>query len=416
MNQILRNKKIRQCVLRAYKLLLAMIIIDPLLGKYCPNTTILRLTELSCFLGAIYYTLRLYQLKAIARYGNFTKFLYVMLAIIAISIIARAEFPTKLSDWGLFLVSKSGFLVYVVPFLLLLMPNRTYFGDIIKLFFKASLFVLPIWLINISDLVQDDYHSEGIGVYLPFFSAFLLSLTGLFSKKEKLLTWFIWSVYLLLMLLNARRNVTFTLVLYGCFSYLMTLLEDWKRKPIKVSMIVIFSVLALLLLQLNMENLTSGAFSRMSHRANEDTRSGVEELFFADFATSPPEDFIFGRGMDGGYFQIVKNLDTGEETDNRKGIENGYLHLILKGGLVYAVCVVLIILNAIGCARKDKNTIVSRYFIMVMLSYLIDLYATAPICSYMPRTVIFWFVIGVMTQRKVNFDMFIDNNLRYGKN
>lgn len=416
MNQILRNKKIRQSVLRAYKLLLAMIIIDPLLGKYCPNTTILRLAEFCCFLGALYNTLQICRLKANACYGKFTNFLYIILALVSVGIIARADFPSNASDWGLFLVSKSGILVYVVPFLLLLMPNRMYFGDIIKLFFKSSLFVLPIWLLNISDLVQDDYHGEGIGVFLPFFSAFLLSLTGLFSKKEKLLTWFIWSVYLLLMLLNARRNVTFTLVLYGCFSYLMTLLEDWKRKPIKVSMIIIFSVLALLLLQLNMENLTSGAFSRMSHRANEDTRLGVEELFFADFATSPPEDFIFGRGMDGGYFQIVKNLDTGEETDNRKGIETGYLHLILKGGLVYAVCVVLIILNAIGCARKDKNTIISRYFIMVMLSYLIDLYTTAPICSYMPRTVIFWFVIGVMTQKKGNYEMFIENNLRYGKN
>ena len=89
-----------------------------------------------------------------------------------------------------------------------------------------------------------------------------------------------------------------------------------------------------------------------------------------------------------------------EVSDNRKGIETGYLHLVLKGGLVYAVCIVLIILNAIGRARRDKDVVVSRYFIMVMLSYLIDLYTTAPICSYMPRTVIFWFVISVMTQRK----------------
>ena len=400
MNQILREKRVRSYVLMVYKLLLAMIIIAPLFGKFVSNTTILRFTELFCWFGAIFYAFRICRLKAYARYGGYTKFLYVLLAIISAGIVARADFPASVKDWALFLIRGSGLPVYVAPIILLMLPNRQYFRDIVRLFFKASLFVLPIWVLNASDLVQDGYKGEGIGVLLPFFSAFLLALSGLFSKKERMLTLFIWGMYLLLMLLNARRNVTFTLVLYGIFSYLMTLLDDWKRHPAKVFMIITGSVLGLLLLQLNMDNLTSGVFNRMSNRATEDTRSGVEELFFVDFASSPAEDWIFGRGMDGGYYQIMKNEDTGEVSDNRKGIETGYLHFVLKGGLVYAVCIVLIILNAIGRARRDKDVVVSRYFIMVMLSYLIDLYTTAPICSYMPRTVIFWFVISVMTQRK----------------
>ena len=383
-----------------YKLLLAMIIIIPLFGKFVPNTTILRFTELLCWFGAIFYAFRICRLKAYARYGGYTKFLYVLLTIISVGIVARADFPASVKDWALFFINGFGLPVYVAPIIFLMLPNRRYFRDIVRLFFKASLFVLPIWVLNASDLIQDDYKGEGIGVFLPFFSAFLLALSGLFSKKERMLTLFIWGTYLLLMLLNARRNVTFTLVLYGFFSYLITLIDDWKRHPAKVFMIITGSVLGLLLLQLNMDNLTSGAFNRMSSRATEDSRSGVEELFFVDFASSPAEDWIFGRGMDGGYYQIVKNEDTGEVSDNRKGIETGYLHLVLKGGLVYAVCIVLVIFNAIGRARRDKNVVVSRYFIMVMLSYLIDLYTTAPICSYMPRTVIFWFVISVMTQSK----------------
>lgn len=410
MNQIVRNQRVRMYVLMVYKLLLAMIIIDPLFGKFVPNTTILRFTELLCWFGAIFYAFRISRLKANARYGGYSIFLYVLLTIVSIGIIARAEFPTSASDWGLFLVSGSGVTVYVVPIILLMLPNRRFFRDIVRLFFKASLFVLPIWVLNASDLVQDDYKGESIGVFLPFFSAFLLSLSGLFSKKERKLTLFIWGIYLFLMLLNARRNVTFTLVLYGIFSYLMTLLDDWKRHSAKVFMIITGSILGLLLLQLNMDNLTSGVFKRMSNRATENTRSGVEELFFVDFANSPTEDWFFGRGMDGGYYQIMRDEDTGEVSDNRKGIETGYLHLVLKGGLVYALCIVLIIFNAIGCARRDKNVIVSRYFVMVMLSYLIDLYTTAPICSYMPRTIIFWFVVGVMTQEKEKNKSLVNDN------
>lgn len=400
MNQILRENKERSYVLMVYKLLLAMIIIAPLFGKFVPNTTILRFTELLCWFEAIFYAFRISRLKACARYGGFTKFLYVLLTIISAGIVVRADSPANVKDWGLFFVNGFGLPVYVVPIILLMLPNRKYFRDIVRLFFKVSLFVLPIWVLNASDLVQDGYKGEGIGVFLPFFSAFLLALSGLFSKKERMLTLFIWGMYLFLMLLNARRNVTFTLVLYGIFSYLMTLLDDWKRHPAKVFMIITGSILGLLLLQLNMDNLTSGAFKRMSNRATEDSRSGVEELFFVDFASSPAEDWFFGRGMDGGYYQIMKDEDTGEVSDNRKVIETGYLHMILKGGLVYALCIVLIIFNAIGCARRDKDVIVSRYFVMVMLSYLIDLYTTAPICSYMPRTIIFWFVVGVMTQKR----------------
>lgn len=269
MNQILREKKERSYVLMVYKLLLAMIIIAPLFGKFVPNTTILRFTELLCWFGAIFYAFRISRLKACARYGGFTKFLYVLLTIISAGIVVRADSPANVKDWGLFFVNGFGLPVYVVPIILLMLPNRKYFRDIVRLFFKVSLFVLPIWVLNASDLVQDDYKGEGIGVFLPFFSAFLLALSGLFSKKERMLTLFIWGMYLFLMLLNARRNVTFTLVLYGIFSYLMTLLDDWKRHPAKVFMIITGSILGLLLLQLNMDNLTSGAFKRMSNRATE---------------------------------------------------------------------------------------------------------------------------------------------------
>lgn len=402
MNGINKNKKIRSYVLNVYKMLFAIIVIDPLVGIFISNTTLLRLMELGCLLVAIINVVRLNKLKLKLGYENTGKLLFWLLLFISIGIVGRSDFPTNLNGWGVFLVSKTGFLVYFVPFLLLFLPNREYFKDIIRLFFKLSLLVVPIWILNFSNLVQDTYKGEGIGVYLPFLSAFLLPLTSYLTKKQRLITIFLWGIYLLLMLLNARRNVVFTLVLYGCFAYMLSLIDDFKKKPMKGAVVFLMMVLGLLFLQVNMDKFTSGLFNRMANRANEDTRSGVEELFFLDFANSPEEDWIFGRGADGGYYQIVKNEETGDVSDSRKGIETGYLQLVLKGGIVYAVCIVLIIFNAILCARKSKDKTIRRYLVMVMLSYLIDLYTTVPIGFFIPRMILFWFAISVMTQNGLN--------------
>ena len=123
---------------------------------------------------------------------------------------------------------------------------------------------------------------------------------------------------------------------------------------------------------INWDNLTQNTFKSMSQRAKEDTRSGVEEFFFADFLTSPIEDWIWGRGMDGGYYQEMFDSETGEINTNRTAIETGYLYMILKGGI-------------------NKRT---RYIGLILATYLIDSYTTIPICILTPRAILFWFCVS----------------------
>ena len=142
-------------------------------------------------------------------------------------------------------------------------------------------------------------------------------------------------------------------------------------------------------------------FSNMSKRASENTRSGVEELFFLDFAKSPVEDWIWGRGMDGGYYQEVVNEDTGEISDKRQGIETGYLTMMLKGGLAYDVVVVLMMLAALhGVFRKD-NDIIIKYISVILITYFLDMYTTNPVVDYGVRSILFWFIISVLLQDKI---------------
>ena len=378
----------------------SMILIDPLLCKFIHFTTILRSMEFLCFIGIFLYLYKLYKNNCLRQLLGYEKFLYIILFLISIGIIVRGDWPTSPKDVALHILLTP---TYLLPFIITLLPNEKYFSDIIKLFYKISLFVIPLWIINISDLVQvGTYKAEDIGTYLPFLSAFILGLGIYLNSRQRKINFIIWAIYFILMMLNARRNVSFSLLLYAFIAYMFVSYSSLKKNMAKFILISLFSVLALLILMLNIDSLASGLFNNMAGRLNDNTRSGVEELFFADFATSPSADWIFGRGMDGGYYQIVTNEETGEINDNRKGIETGYLHMILKGGIMYDIVIVLIIFLALK-RGYGKTEHVFSFISTILVTYFIDMYSANPVCSFSVRSILFWFLIGLLSTSKRHY-------------
>lgn len=247
---------------------------------------------------------------------------------------------------------------------------------------------------------MDTYKGEHIGAYLPFLSAFLLGFLPLFKKKQKFLIIAIWGIYFLLMLLNARRNVSLTMALYAFTAYASSILHNIKRHPAKYIFVCVFTLISLLFLQINAYKLASGTFNNIAHRGMEDSRSQVEILFFLDFSHSPISDWVCGRGMDGGYAQAVTNEETGETTYNRKIIETGYLNMMLKGGILYDLIVIMLMLATLKGIFKKDNPIYIKYSGVILITYFLDMYTTNPICDYTPRSILFWFLISYLLQFK----------------
>lgn len=379
-------------VKRIYVLLFAMILINPLLSKIITITTVLRSAELFCYIGIFYYEYKLYKGGCLRSLAGYEKFLFVLLFAISIGIIFRGQWPTSPKDFMLHILTTP---TYLLPFIILKLPNEKYFKELLRLFFKISLLVIPLWIINHSELVQiGTYKAEDIGSYLPFISAFLLGLSTYFSKKQRNINIIIWAIYFMLMMLNARRNVSFSLLLYAVIAYIFTSLSSLKKNVAKTLIVFLFSILTGLILLLNFDSLVSGVFNNMANRANEDTRSGVEGLFFADFSNAPVTDWIFGRGMDGGYYQPMRNEETGEVSDNRRVIETGYLNMMLKGGIIYDAVIILIMLLAIKRGFTKHNS-VYKYISIILLTYFIDLYTTNPVCTFSVRSILFWFCISI---------------------
>ena len=376
----------------------AIILINPLLNNFISNTTILRGCELICLFIVLYYEICLYRFNGLKYITRNMYPLFILLLFISLGIIVRGDWPSSIKDIGLHLLYPT--LIYLIPFFILPLPNYRYFRDIIFLFFKISLWVIPIWLLNLSDLIQTGptaYMTERIGEFLPFFCAFFLGLLSFFSKKQKYVIFLLWGIFFILMLLNARRNVSFSLALYAFIAYLFSIWSELKKNPIKFVLIILGSILAIQVLLLNFEKLTIGTFKNMAGRASEDTRSGVEEIFFLDFMNSPIEDWIWGRGLDGAYAQTVVNAETGEISDSRSVIETGYLHMMMKGGIVYDLLILsfLIIASRKALNQRDNNL---KYIGFILLTYLIDMYSTNPVCDYSVRSILFWFIVSLCMQ------------------
>lgn len=384
----------KQYVIRVYILVFATLLINPLLSKFVPNTTILRSMEMLCYISIFIYEFKLYRANCLRHFCSYEKILYVLLLFISIYIVIRGNWPDSPKDFALHILSTPQ---YALPFIIIPLPNAKYFKDIITIFYKASLCVIPIWIINVSDLVQvGTFRGEGIGALLPFISAFLLGFGCFFSKRQRMFNIMIWAIFFLLMMLNARRNVAFSLLLYAFIAYVFSITMDMKKNIIKSILTILISILIGLFLILKMDALSSGLFRNMSNRVSEDTRSGVEELFFADFTNAPITDWIFGRGMDGGYYQIMIDEETGEINDNRTIIETGYLNMMLKGGIVYDAIIILIMMLAVKRGYSKGNRIYS-FLATILLTYFIDLYTTNPVCAFSVRSILFWFCISVLS-------------------
>lgn len=405
----------KKYVLAIYYSLVIFIFADSFVFSGVLPTTVSRATQLLCLITIAFAYIK------IKGWNNLKKMEVKWL--IAIAILYTSWFIFKESWYGdirsiAYAVTweKNTFLAYFISIVILSLPNKKYFIPILRIFFVGASLTIPLWLLNMDTLViTNSFLGEHIGGGLPFFAGFLLSLTVCFNQKERILIWCIWGIYLLLMLLNARRNVCFSLSLHAliaCAFYIY-----YKRKN---SMLVLATCLLLgissCFISLYWDTLTHDTFRNMNSRLFEDTRSRVERNFMKDFKKAPVKEWLFGRGIEGTYYHGTPFYDNGKLTKHRPVIETGYLNLILKSGIIYMVIIVLLILvGAFRCFQSTNRYI--KYIGVFLLTYVIDLYSANPLIPYSARSTLFWFCTSIAFSKPYNQAYFgqLANILSNGK-
>ncbi len=179
-----------------------------------------------------------------------------------------------------------------------------------------------------------------------------------FSNKQ-------WGVFLLVSVIAlfftlflARRGQLLIYFTYFSLCYFLYLMCDKQTSKL----ISLLSGGVILIIGVVFVIIGSDSFlSLIFERGMGDSRSGVEQNFYNSMDL---QCLIFGRGWFGQYYDDMFG-------NYRNGIETGYLTLILRGGIIYLVLYVSLLLYS-GCRGLffSKSIFVKSYAIMIIVSIL----------------------------------------------
>ena len=383
-----------------YASITAYIAADQLFSSFLPSTLI-RVFELLSLVAIFWFVLQVFLCRENARYRGWPILLIALLAISCLSIIARGEYEGGIKNMILVKFSYTQIPAYILPFAILVLPNRKYLTAILNVFFFSMLAVIPIWLMQSVNLIQqqEGFPSESIGAYLPFFGTVLILFRRHLSTRRRRVVYAIYFAYFMLMILNARRNMIVSLSLWFGIAYLMGNATKLKTN-MRARLLLLSGVVAVaVFVAISWGWLSQTVFQFILDRGMEDTRSGVEALFLADMASSPVSDWVFGRGIDGTYIQMTEDAQTLEVSFDRYLIETGYLYAILKGGLFHLLLYLLFLFTAFIRGISVKKHLLQGLALFLAV-YLLEMYMTNWVFFFSVKAVVFWFAVSVCLQYK----------------
>jgi O-antigen ligase len=205
---------------------------------------------------------------------------------------------------------------------------------------------------------------EGCGIAL-LFASFL-------NNRKVNLAFIVLSVGILSLTYLARRS--------GIFSFTVLLLAAYLLNLKSLNRPMIFKIFpsligVVIIVSMNNSKLNSTIGSKLQDRLTEDTRSAVFEFYFLSMA----DDWIFGKGMNGVYYcpiggEIEEENVEFTEVNYREAIENGYLQLILSGGILHLMLFLLILAPAAFLGIFKSSNQFTRACGLIILLWLIDMF------------------------------------------
>lgn len=177
-----------------------------------------------------------------------------------------------------------------------------------------------------------------------------------------------WFLYLIIVFIQffmsiymARRSgvILWLFYLFICFFFYLVYSRMSKFYYVILGVVVCYGLFELYQV---MDNYSF--FELLVQRGINDTRSGVEASFYKDMDET---GWVFGRSWFGTYYEPAW-------MKNRTSIETGFLSLILRGGIVYLILYLCVLLpSAIKGLCQSKNVFVKAFSLMIFF-HIIELY------------------------------------------
>jgi hypothetical protein len=247
--------------------------------------------------------------------------------------------------------------------------------DNVIVFLKGMYYLTIVFLIVSiikPSLISQFATGEAFMHPFAFGAGFLLMNAKYLTRKKAIICLIATILAILAFTYLARRNAILTFSGFLVTAFFLNLKGFSFAKAIKFfPVIAFFFILGVLYI----DKIPASFTAKITERAKEDTRSDLFTGFFKDMQN----DMLIGRGMNGFYYYPVGEIEMDEGVifaamDYRNAIENGYLHLILKGGYVEVVLFVLVLFPA-GCLGiLNSSNSLSRSCGVLIILWLLDMF------------------------------------------
>lgn len=278
------------------------------------------------------------------------------------------------------------FIPYLLPIILLYTKfDIKFFGN---LFYYSSWLIIPCFLIQLYTVVigkSATNWGEQVGLIIMFDIGSIFLLFTSHMSKNKYTTYVVIGYYLLWTILwsfYGRRGMLIENVILLVFMIIIRLRTSFLKFPDRMKIYYSIYLLVLFFIMFSYLFTSSYAFQRgFGGDAFEESRGLVFEAFFYDFHTTA--DWIFGRGLDGRILRFTSSDQV------FTAVENGFLTILLKGGLLYSVPFVLILLRAsyLGFFRS-KNDLLIALAALVLIHVIMMFYFNLP--DFSTRYILVW--------------------------
>ncbi len=303
------------------------------------------------------------------------------------------------------------FIPYLIPLIILLIRfDVSFFLTIFKYAVPLMFLVLFVQLFIFAfNLSPENWLEQFERINLFNIGSNFLILIAHYSKKKYVSIILIlhYILFIVLALLYGRRGGAISGLLLLLFMIFIRLRSPIITIKKRVSMYLAGFLLVILIFSFGYLVKSTYAFERgFSKAAFEESRGAVFRDFYEDFTSA--NDWIFGRGIMG---RVYRSFYSGGTLDI---VEQGFLTVILRGGLLYLIPFLLIFLRASYLGFfKSNNDMVKALSILVFLHVLLMFYFNLP--DYSTYYVFIWIAITACYNKKLreysNAQLYKDINL-----
>jgi len=334
--------------------------------------------------------------------NSYLRFTFILFCSWSLFVIVRGFQFNYLFLKNMFLNSRNGLLLYLVPLTMLFYHNLNHIKKVFNAIAILCIAFIFYDLIFIKELLfpYNNFLSQGILESfvqdLSFASGFIVLTYVYHTRKRTLLAVFVLILTFLFAVLRARRGLIFISFSMLIFSYIIYQYAN-KSKVINIVFSILFMMLIAYIGVTVYLNHRSDTFSLITERMQDDSRSGVLQYFYMDLQTS---DWIIGKGIDGRYYCPGIGEGNGVVSVYRKVIEAGYLQTILRGGLISLALYLLIAIPAIIRGIFFSKNILSKaagIWILILLMYSYP----GTMATFTMHYIIVWISIGICYSRRI---------------